>query len=113
MPCCHYQFATNRPLLTCNTLFSFLPSLNLSIFPPYNQPFAEMYTQTFEKLFLANNIRRERAIRVLKIWNFLSSLAEADVTLGVAKHVQRRFNISPLELEEPTYLIQNPPPHVR
>ena len=72
-----------------------------------------MYTQAFERLYLANKIRRDSAIRVLKMWNFLSCLAEADVTLGVAEHVRERFDISPLELEEPTLMTQNPPPAVR
>jgi hypothetical protein len=72
-----------------------------------------MYTQAFERLYLANHILRETAIKVLKMWDFLSCLAGADVTLGVASHVRDRFDISPLELEEPMRLIQDPPPHVR
>jgi len=72
-----------------------------------------MYTQAFERLQLAGKIRRDSAIRVLKMWSFLSCLAVADVTLGVAEHVRRRFDISPLELEEPIGLVQSPPPHVR
>ena len=72
-----------------------------------------MYTQAFERLRLTGKIRRDSAIRVLKMWSFLSCLAEADMTLGVAEHVRRRFDISPLELEEPIGLVQSPPPHVR
>ena len=72
-----------------------------------------MYTQSFEKLYLAGKIRRESAIRVLKMWSFLSCLAEADVTLGVAEHVRDRFDISPLELEEPMDLLNNPPVYIR
>jgi hypothetical protein len=72
-----------------------------------------MYTQAFEKLFVAGKIRRESAIRVLKMWDFLSCLAEADVTLGVADHVKNRFGISPLELEDPMRLLHNPPLYVR
>ena len=72
-----------------------------------------MYAQSFEKLYLAGNIRRESAVRVLKMWNFLSCLAGADVTLGVAEHVRERFDISPLEMDEPMRMLQDPPPHVR
>ncbi len=72
-----------------------------------------MYTLSFEKLYFAGKVRRESALRVLKMWNFLSCLAEADVTLGVAEHVQKRFDISPLELEEPMSLLTNSPLYVR
>jgi len=72
-----------------------------------------MYTQAFERLYLGNHILRETAIKVLKMWDFLSCLAGADVTLGVAEHVRERFNISPLEMEEPMRLVYDPPPHVR
>ena len=72
-----------------------------------------MYTLSFEKHYLAGKVRRESAVRVLKMWSFLSCLAEADVTMGVAEHVRDRFDISPLELEEPIGLVQSPPPHVR
>jgi hypothetical protein len=72
-----------------------------------------MYTQAFERLYLANKIRRDSAIRILKMWNFLSCLAGADVTLGVADHVRQRFDVSPLEMDEPVRMLQDPPPHVR
>ncbi|KAM3569953.1 hypothetical protein VYU27_007962 [Nannochloropsis oceanica] len=77
------------------------------------KPFAEMYTVAFERLFLAGKIRRHSALRILKMWDFLSCLAEADVTLGVAEHIRRRFDISPTELEEPMRMLEDPPPHVR
>jgi len=80
---------------------------------PYPQPFVELYTQSFEKLYLAGKIPRESALRVQKMWEFLSCLAEADVTLGVAEHVRRRFDISPVEMEEPMRLAQDPPLCVR
>lgn len=67
----------------------------------------------FERLFLAGKIRRHSALRILKMWDFLSCLAEADVTLGVAEHIRRRFDISPTELEEPMRMLEDPPPHVR
>lgn len=72
-----------------------------------------MYKAEFERLFLGQKIRRESAIRVVKMWNFLSSLASADITLGVSEHVRQRFQISPLELDEPMYISYDPPPHVR
>lgn len=72
-----------------------------------------MYKAEFERLFLGGKIRRESAIRVVKMWNFLSCLAEADITLGVSEHVRQRFQISPLELDEPMYIPYDPPPHVR
>ena len=72
-----------------------------------------MYTQAFERHYLAGKILRGSAIRILKMWSFLSSLAGDDVTLGVAEHVRRRFDISPLELEESMLMLQDPPPHVR
>ena len=72
-----------------------------------------MYKYAFEKLYLAGKIRRESAVRVLKMWNFLSCLAAADVTLGVAEHVRQRFDIQHLELEEPMSVLTNPPLYVR
>jgi hypothetical protein len=72
-----------------------------------------MYTLAFERLFLAGKIRRHSALRILKMWGFLSCLAEADVTLGVAEHIAKRFDISPTELEEPMRMLEDPPPHVR
>lgn len=72
-----------------------------------------MYTLAFEKLYVANKILRSTALKVLKMWNVLSCLAGADVTLGLIDHVRERFNISALELEEPARLEQDPPPHVR
>ena len=76
-----------------------------------------MYKAEFERLSLGGKIRRQSAIRVVKMvvkmWNFLSCLAEADITLGVYEHVRQRFQISPLELDEPMYIPYDPPPHVR
>lgn len=72
-----------------------------------------MYTQAFEKLFWAGKIRRDTAVKVLKMWDFLSCLAEADITLGVAEHVRRRFDVAAIELEDPMRLVQAPPLYVR
>jgi len=94
-------------------LISFFHTHPLPSPPSTPQPFAEMYTQAFERLYLANKIRRDSAIRILKMWNFLSCLAGADVTLGVADHVRQRFDVSPLEMDEPVRMLQDPPPHVR
>ena len=99
------------------SLLSFPPPSTLIPFCPFlhthTQPFVEMYTQAFEKLYFAGKILRESALRVLKMWEFLSCLAEADVTLGMAEHVQKRFNISPFELEDPMRMAQDPPLYVR
>jgi hypothetical protein len=89
------------------------PSLILSSLSLQPQPFVEMYTQAFEKLYFAGKILRGSALRVLKMWEFLSCLAEADVTLGMAEHVRRRFNISTMELEDPMRVVQDPPLYVR
>jgi len=106
---CHYiSLVLSTAPLSFLLLFIFTSS-----FPFHTQPFVAMYTLSFEKLYLAGNIRRESAVRVLKMWSFLSCLAEADVTTGVAEHVRDRFDISPLELEEPVGLVQSPHPHVR
>ena len=72
-----------------------------------------MYTQAFEKLYLANKIRRGSALRMLKMWHFFSSLAGADTTLGLADHIRERFDITLLELEDSNSLVHSPPPHVR
>ena len=72
-----------------------------------------MYTKAFEKIYLANKVRRDSALRIVKMWNFLSCLAGADVTLGLNDHVRGRFNILPLELEDSSGLVQDPPPDVR
>lgn len=87
--------------------------LPLSPLPSPSQPFAEMYTLAFEKLYVANKIHRTTAIKVLKMWDVLSCLASADVTLGLADHVRQRFDISAIDMEEPARLEQDPPPHVR
>lgn len=72
-----------------------------------------MYTKAFEKIFLANKVRRNSALRLLKMWDFLSCLAGADVTLGLADHIKERFDITPVDMEEPNSLVHSPPPHVR
>lgn len=71
-----------------------------------------MHTHSFEKLYVAGKIRRDSAIRVLKMWDSLSCLAEADVTLGLAEHVRSRFDITPIEMEDPMRLLYNPPLNV-
>jgi len=90
--------------------YSLLP-LSFPLSPP--KPFADMYTKAFEKLYLANKIRRDSALRVLKMWHFLSCLAGADTTLGLADHIRERFDITLLELEESSSLVHSPPPYVR
>lgn len=72
-----------------------------------------MYLLAWEKLYSAGKIKRKSAIRVLKMWSFLSCLAEADVTLGVADHIRKRFDVAPLEMEDPMRLIHAPPRHVQ
>ena len=100
--------------LVINHALSFPPTPSPpSSFPFHTQPFVAMFRQSFEKLYLEGKIGRESSVRILKMWDFLSCLAEADVTMGMAEHIRERFDISPLELEEPTGLIQSPPPHVR
>jgi hypothetical protein len=90
--------------------YSLLP-LSFPLFP--TKPFADMYTKAFEKLYLANKIRRDSALRVLKMWHFLSCLAGADTTLGLADHIRQRFDITLLEMEDSSSLVHSPPPHVR
>lgn len=72
-----------------------------------------MYLLAWENMYWAGQIKRKCAIRVLKMWSFLSCLAEADVTLGVADHIRKRFDIAPLEMEDPMRLVHAPPLHVQ
>jgi len=88
----------------------FLPSLSSHLL---SQPFADMYTKAFEKIYLANKVRRNSALRVLKMWHFLSCLTGADVSLGLADHIRERFDIMPVEMEDANRLVHSPPPHVR
>ncbi len=71
-----------------------------------------MYSLALEDMHARGELDRSCAVRMLKTWHVFSLLAEADVSLGVARRLRKLMNISPLELEDPQRLLADPPPHV-
>ena len=56
-----------------------------------------VYKDCFSKLVAQGLCDQNKAVKVLSIWRFASTIAQSDVTLGIADFIQDALNIPPPE----------------
>lgn len=77
------------------------------------QPFTELYLQSFNRMLEEGNVDLYHVRRACMAWRAFSRMAGSDVTLGVADVILKKTKLGLIDLEDPSALLLDRPPHVR
>ena len=99
--------------LTCKSTTHKLSHITHTYTHSSQQPFAELYLQSFNRMLEEGNVDLYHVRRACMAWRAFSCMAGSDVTLGVADVILKKTNLGLIDLEDPSALLLDRPPHVR